>query len=688
MIRRKGIGFARCAVLALLLSIAVLPLFAAGGIKDSESASHADEAAEFTPIATYEGPGFAITQFNLAVLSHYSYLLVSGKEALLVDPGRDIDAYKKAVAAAGVTVKGVFLTHSHADFVAGHMEAAKAFSCPVYASRVGGAAYAHEPLDDSSTLTVGTARLRFLETPGHTPDGICGIVSAADAPDKPLMMFSGDTLFAGSLGRPDLMGGKTSAAALASMMFDTWNGKLAKLPDDLVVLPAHGAGSLCGAHLSDDPSTTIGREKASNAYLKYANNRSAFISAILDGLPDAPAYFKHNAALNHAGPELIDGSAPLPAELAADAALTDPEKHWVVDLRDAAAYAAGHIPNAVNIGLRGRLETWTGIMVPWGADLVLCGSEPEITEAIRRLHRIGYKASYIKWETWANSGQPKNTNLMVKAPELHAAMQAGTAPIIVDVRLPTEWMGMRIGQVLNLPLSNLAELAAVKLNPQEPVVAVCNSAYRSSMAVGVLERIGFTKASSLDGGSEAWQNAGLPMITAEPAGTAHAPAAAEPTVLRDLNLAERLSPAELMRIVKDLPGTVEIVDIRPAPATAEYNPVGARSVDIADLLRSPAYLAGTVPLVIVDRDGSLAMMVAGILQQKTKRPIKALHGGLEAYWAETEIPQPTPPGAALQPAAPRSHPAAGPAVTPAPAASPTPAAPAPAAPKKKKSAGC
>jgi len=663
----------------------ILPLFAAGAIKDGESASHGDEAATYVPVETYEGPGFRITQFNLAVLSHYSYLLVSENEALLVDPGRDIATYEKAVSDAGVTVKGIFLTHSHADFVAGHMEAAKAFNCPVYASRKGGAAYPHEPLDDASTLTIGTAKFRFLETPGHTPDGICGIVSAQESPDKPLMMFSGDTLFAGSLGRPDLMGGKTSAAELASMMFDTWNTKLAKLPDDVVVLPAHGAGSLCGAHLSDDPSTTIGREKASNAYLKHANSRSAFITAVLDGLPEAPQYFKYNAAMNHTGPELIDWKAPLPAEFPVDASLSDTSKYWVVDLRDAAVFAAGHIPNSVNIALRGRLETWVGTMVPWGSNLIICGSESEIAEAIRRLHRIGYKAHYIKWDTYSASPLPKISNRMITAADLHAAMQAGTAPIVVDVRLTTEWMGMRIGQVLNLPLSHLAELAPVKLNPLEPVVAVCNSAYPSTMAVGILERLGFTKASSLDGGSEAWQNAGFPMITAEAAGklpVVSSPVApTEPTVLRDLNLADRLSPADLMRIVKDLPGTVEIVDIRPAPAAAEYNPVNAKPVDIGDLLRNPAYLAGTVPLVIVDRDGSLAMMVAGILQQKTKRPIKALHGGIEAYWAASEIPQAGTLVAPVRPATP--------AVAPAPAPSAAPATPAPVAPKKKKkSAGC
>lgn len=698
--------FSRRVIRSVLLSFLMVSVAWAGGIKDTESASHGDSAALYDLVATYDGGDFKILQYNLAVLSHYSYILTSGKEALVIDPGRDIQTYLDLLSSQGLACRGVFLTHSHADFVAGHTELAKALGCKLYASAVSGAEYPFEPLKDGTTLEIGSAAVFFIETPGHTPDGVCGLVTSTRSPKDPKYLFTGDTLFIGSVGRPDLMGGTTSAAALAGMLFDTWTNKLSKLPDTVSILPAHGAGSLCGAHLSDEPTSTIGAQKQSNSYLQQAQSRSAFISAVLDGLPEAPQYFKHNAQMNRKGPETVDWSAK-PEVASADATLTDTNAVYVVDLRDAAAYAAGHVPNSVNIAVRGRLETWVGIMVPWGSNLVICGTPDEIAEAGKRLHRVGYKARGLTWDSWTKAGLPTTRNQMTKPAVLHAAIEKSDAPIIVDVRLPSEWMGLRIGQVLNLPLNHLSETAPVKLEKDQPVVAVCNSAYRSSMAVGILERGGFTKASSLEGGSEAWIEAGYPVFGAdskkgnaaagviEPAAGNAVPTGA-PVALRNINLPERLAPTELKRMVIDLPGTFEVIDLRPAALVADYNPVHARHVDVVQALNDPALLVGEIPLIIVDRDGSLAMMIAGILSQKTKRPIKALHGGLEAYWAETErrgavpadpammvpgskVPAPTPSGSTP------------PALKPTPAPSqptPAPAAPAAPAPKKKKSAGC
>jgi rhodanese-related sulfurtransferase len=170
-----------------------------------------------------------------------------------------------------------------------------------------------------------------------------------------------------------------------------------------VVFPAHGAGSLCGANLGDSPSSTIGAEKASNPYLRH-KSRGAFIAALLEDLPEAPQYFKHDAAMNKKGPDLVDWKAPLPRELAADMALADASRYCVVDLRNAAEYAAGHIPNSGNIALRGRLETWVGIMVPWDMNLILCGSTEELKEATYRLHRVGYHAECITMDSWKKSG--------------------------------------------------------------------------------------------------------------------------------------------------------------------------------------------------------------------------------------------------------------------------------------------
>jgi len=659
-----------------LFLIPGLAVLAAEGtkIKDSESASHGAEDALHQVVDTYRFPGFDIVQFNLPVLSHYSYLLVSGSEALLVDPDRDINAYLDYAKKNNLTIKGVFLTHSHADFVAGHLETVRALQVPIHQNAASGAQYKIEPLQEGSSFRVGRATVKAISTPGHTPDGMCGLVSS-EGDAQPRVVFTGDTLFVGSIGRPDLLEGAMTAATLASMSYDTWHNKLSKLPESIVVLPAHGAGSLCGANLSDDPSSTIGREKSSNPYVQK-KGRSEFISAVLEGLPEAPQYFKHNAAMNRAGPALVDWSAS-PAGAKAEESITKAAGPWLVDLREAKPYAAGHVPGSVNIALRGRLETWVGTMVPWKAPLVLIGSEAELKEAAFRLHRVAYEGPVLPFEAWTKAGLPVATSGTITPAELYQQMQSGNAPIIVDVRMPYEWMALRIGTVVNLPIDQLADLS-VKLDPNLPVVAVCNSAYRSSLAVGILQRKGFKNVSSLDGGSAAWIDAGYPVFGNEQRATASAPQ-------RQVQIAERISPADLGRLIKDLPGTFDLVDIRPAEAFQDYALPGARNAELADVLENPGYLTGAGPLIIVDRDGSLAMMAAGILSQKTKRPIKALHGGLEAFWEESEmkgVVRAVPlPGSDARP---QAMPGAGSASRPAaPAAKPS--AP---TPTKRNSAGC
>jgi len=439
---------------------------------------------------------------------------------------------------------------------------------------------------------------------------------------------------------------------------------------------------LCGAHLSDAPTSTLGEQKAANPYLAH-KSRGEFVAAVLEGLPEAPQYFQHNARINHDGPELVDWrAAPLPsAKPAAD--LTDSAKYCVVDIRGAADYSAGHVPNSVNIDLRGRFETWVGTMVPWDARLILCGKEQDLAEASHRLHRVGYNRSdnrvaYMTFEAWKQAELPIKTSEMIPPQKLYAQMQSRESPVVVDVRQPAEWMGVRIGTVVNIPLSELAKKAS-KLDRRQPVVMVCNSAYRSNMAVGILERAGFLQVASLAGGGEAWIDAGLPVLEARKDG------AASGAVQREIRLAERISAAELKRLLMDLPGTFQLVDIRPASQFADYSLPGSRNLDIAELMNNPAYLAGAGPLVIVDRDGTLAMMVGGILSQKTQRAIKVLYGGLAAYWSETELGPAASVASVRAPASAKASPTVAPVT---PTAVPAAAEPAKPAKPKKKSAGC
>jgi hydroxyacylglutathione hydrolase len=638
--RKKQIGY-------LFFCLAILFAFNPGAmaaqIKDSESATHGADASKYYIVDTYQFPGFKLIQLELPVLSIYSYMLVSEKEALVVDPCRDISIFLDIAEKEGLNIIGVYLTHSHADFVAGHMELVNKVKCPIYQSHISGATYLFKPLKEGSEIRVGKAVVKFMETPGHTPDGMCALVYGPRNPNMPELVLTGDVLFVGSVGRPDLMGGTASAAWLASAFFDSWTQKISKLDDGVKIFPAHGAGSLCGAHLSDKPTSTIGEEKTGNPYLQY-KKRGEFVAALIQGLPEAPQYFKHNAAMNKQGPPLVDWDAALPGEKSPAMELTKPEQFYVLDLRDAAEYEQGHIPNAVNIALRGKLETWTGVTVPWGAKLVLVGNKKELKEGLFRLNRIGYSPEIITMESWKKAGLSVTVSNPITPKELYDLMKEGQAPVIVDVRLPPEWMALRIGTVLNLPLNHLADLSS-QLDPSEPVVTVCNSAYRSSMAVGILERKGFKMPRNLKGGSQAWINAGLPVYEAARKG-----GEARQVPKKQVKLPDRISAAELKRLIMDLPGSFELVDVRPENHFADFHLPGSVNVHVADLISDPGFLVGTGPLVLLDRDGSIAMAAGGILSQKTERPVKVLYGGLDAYWSESKGISPTAAGSSLAPA--------------------------------------
>jgi len=652
----------------LVLAVLAATSVAESAVKDAESASHGKDASQYQIVDTYAFRGFQLIQINLPVLSHYSYFLISEGKVLVVDPGRDVQFYSGLIKEKSLSVSGIFLTHSHADFVAGHMELVKQFNCPIYQSAKSGAKYKIEPIADGTTLQVGQAFVEFIDTPGHVLDGTSATVGPTK--DSAELILTGDFLFVGGVGRPDLVTGTTSSA-LAGMLFDTWADKVSKLPDGVKVFPAHGAGSLCGAHLKDQPFSTIGEERTSNPTLQH-KNRSEFITSVLSELQEPPQYFGHNAAMNREGPPLVNWQQTL-STVSPDADLTDSSKHYLVDLRDSKSFAAEHIANSVNIGLRGRFETWTGIMVPWGSNLIVCGTNDDLKEAAHRLHRIGYTTKSLVFDELVKSGIQLVTNKLVSPRELFDQMQSNTSPIVVDVRMPNEWMGLRIGTVLNLPLNKLSELSA-KLDSSQPVVAVCNSAYRSSMAIGILERKGFKNATSLEGGSEAWIEAGLPVYGSEKGGSA----AASVQIRKMIPLPERICARELKRLMMDLPGTFQIVDIRPAEMFGDYSLPSSQNVDIAELASDPSFLVGTIPLIIVDRDGSYAMALGGILSQKTQRPIKVLYEGLESYWMESDF------GGVLMPTG------ASPQIRTAPAgSSPQPVPPSGTQPvTRKKSAGC
>ncbi len=626
-------------VVLMILGLSFLwagPLRCAEVPRDQGRATPGVESATYHIVNTYEYPGFKLIQIHLPVLAHYSYLLVSGDQALVVDPGRNVSLYLDQAKKEGARVMGVFLTHNHADFVAGHMELVRKANCPIFASADSGCAFRYQPLKEGSTIEVGEALVKILVTPGHTPEALCGLVATKSNPKEPILLLSGDTLWIGRLGRPDLIEGNTSAAALAALTFDTWTNKLRLLPDTMAIFPAHGGGSLYGLHLSDERTSTLGTEKKTNASLKD-QTRGEFITALLSNRPEVPQYFSHVAALNKRGPQLVDWErAPAPAVISR--ALADPRQSYVVDLRSPEDFAAGHIPHAVNIGLRGNLETWVGTLVPWNANLVLYGNPPELDEATSRLERVGYPARVITPEAWEKARIPLVKSELINPEDLKTRLEGDDSPVVVDVRPRYERANQRLGKALPLPLTQLSVLAPGQLDPAQPVVTVCDSTYCSSLAVGILERLGFKKVGCLEGGREAWAEAGLPITGAEtPVPKREVAPPPHRVPKRVVRLPQRISVSDLKRTLLDLPGTFDLIDIRPPEAFAAYNIPGAVNVDVADVLQNPTYLKGTGSLILVDRDGSLAMAVGGVLSQKTWRPIKVLHGGMEAYKKELEV---------------------------------------------------
>ena len=672
-------------ILFFASSSIVSPVMSAAVKGDAESASHGDEAASLQIVEQENLPDFIFRQYNLAVLSHYSYMIGSGGEALVVDPARNIGRYVEDAEKLGLKITRIYLTHSHADFVAGHVELMKATGAEVIVNRASGAKYKHRAVEDMGEFRFGRVRAVVRTTPGHTPDGTClFIYYPAESPTL-RMVLTGDTLFIGSVGRPDLLEGSYTSAQLASLLFDTWNATLSKVPDETKIYPAHGAGSLCGAHLSDEPVSTFGEQKKTNPYLQH-KDRYSFVMAVIDGLREAPRYFKHNVAMNREGPPLQGPKLKMPPGISPDRVLSMAEKGaWVIDLRGQKAFSSGHIAGATNIDIRGRFETWTGIMVPWAEPFLLVGSEEEVREATARLKRIGYDRpeGYLEggMEAWSKAGLPQLSVKLVPPRELYRQMQEGTAPIIVDVRLPNEWMGLRIGNILNIPLDGLLK-GTGRLDPSMPVLMVCNSAYRSSLAAGIMQKLGFKDVRNLEGGSQAWIDAGLPTY-----GTDVSIKSSTPGIY--INLPEHMSPEDLAKRLMDLPGTLDVVDIRPVWQFAEYHIPQSVNVVLQDLLSNPAYLSDKRPMVIVCRDGSISAAVGGALVQKTPRPIRFLSGGVLRYYDEIMRPKGIisdgiPSVAPTAPRAPSIQPkplSPGPEKIPKPSAPPKPAV-------KKKSAGC
>ncbi len=446
-------------------------------------------------------------QFFLSCLAHASYFIGSEGEAAVIDPQRDIEQYLDEARDRGFTIKYVIETHLHADFVSGHRELAERTGARVYLGAKAGAGFPHIPVRDGDELRVGACKLTFYETPGHTVESVSIVLTDEQRSSEPYAVFTGDTLFIGDVGRPDLGG---EPRELAALLYDSLHEKLLRLPDDVLVFPAHGAGSLCGRAMSDDRSSTIGRERASNYALKIAD-KAAFVELMASDLPDRPAYFASDVEMNRSGAAPLSELHELDGFEPAQVAAAQRRGVLVIDVRDEDAFAAGHIPGSVNIGLDGQFASWAGQVVGLQVDIVLLGAdERAVKEARMRLSRVGIDRTigYARGgiAAWTAAGMPLATLAQIAPNAFAERVRAGLRTI--DVRRDPEWSSGHVAGALHLPLNRL--LASIDDLDREAAVGVyCKSGYRSAIAGSLLQRSGFKNVVNLAGGIDAWREAGF-----------------------------------------------------------------------------------------------------------------------------------------------------------------------------------
>ncbi|MEQ1603492.1 MAG: MBL fold metallo-hydrolase [Pyrinomonadaceae bacterium] len=444
-------------------------------------------------------------QFYLGCLSHASYYLGSNGEAAIIDPQRDVQQYIDEAASHGQRIKYIIETHSHADFVSGHVElAAKTGAEIIYGQRANTQFPTHK-VTDGDKLTVGNITLKFLETPGHTPEGITISATDTEDPSAPVKLFTGDTLFIGDVGRPDLVGSKGfSAEQMGGMLYDSLHDKILQMPDDTEVYPAHGAGSLCGKSLSNETWSTLGNQRKFNYALQPMTKRE-FVKIVAADQPEVPAYFPKSAAKN------LEGSAQL-TDLAKPRNLSSDEIRKfdgvVIDVRQNFEYGDRHIPNSINIGLGGQFASWAGTLIPIGTSIaIVADNETQVDEACTRLARVGHETvtGFILVHNY--NGDIKSIE-QVSVEEVSDLTRTGKYVQFVDVRRVGEYAAEHAVRTINIPIDRLGA-DFEKLDPNAPTYVICQGGYRSSLGTSILENAGFRMIYNVNGGTKAWTDAGL-----------------------------------------------------------------------------------------------------------------------------------------------------------------------------------
>lgn len=444
-----------------------------------------------------------IQQLYTGCLSEAAYYIESEGEVAIIDPLRDIDAYTRLATERNAGIKYIFETHFHADFVSGHIDLSKQTGAPIIYGPGAKTDYEVYNSKDNEIFKLGKLTIQVLHTPGHTLESTCYLLR--DENDKPHAIFTGDTLFVGDVGRPDLSSGNMSSSELAGIMYDTIQNKILPLADDVLVYPAHGAGSSCGKNMGPETFSTIGEQKKNN-YALQPQSKEQFVAAVTDGLAIAPKYFAINAKINMQGYESLEtvkqkGLTPL--------SIIEfkkmQEDMLVLDTRHATVFTKGFIPGSIFIGLEGRFAEWAGSILSFDKPMILVTEPGKEEETVIRLSRVGFNKmqGYLKggFETWTNNGEAIDMIIDVEADELAMDIPHDPNLVVVDVRRETEFADGHIKDAQNLPLNEMNDvLNLAHFEDNQNLYIHCAGGYRSVIASSLLKREGVHNLRNVLGG--------------------------------------------------------------------------------------------------------------------------------------------------------------------------------------------
>lgn len=445
-----------------------------------------------------------VEQLYTNCLSEAAYFITSDGEAAVIDPLRDVDAYLKKAEEMGVKIKYIFETHFHADFVSGHLELSKKTGAPIVYGPQTKAGFDIHMAADGEEFSIGKLKLKALHTPGHTLESTCYLLH--DENGAPYCIFTGDTLFVGDVGRPDLFSGNMTKEELAGFMYDSLNNKIKTLADNVIVYPAHGPGSSCGKNLGPNTYSTIGEQKQNN-YALQDMTKEEFIKVVTEGLSTPPAYFPINARINKEGYTSLDevmdvALQPLSIE-AFKAKVKDGA--WILDTRTSTTFTNGFVPDSISIGLDGRFAEWAGILLPFDQPLVLVTEAGKEKESAVRLARVGIDKvqGYLEggYEAWENAGEKIDMIVDIEPEELAMDIPHDTRLEVLDVRKPGEYDNGHVKGATNIPLDTLRDpLNMAMINDENNLYIHCAGGYRSVIAASLLKRQGYHNLRNVLGG--------------------------------------------------------------------------------------------------------------------------------------------------------------------------------------------